>query len=320
MAKLKHILELHDQHTTQGSLGDSLGDGYLLATNALVRNLRQAAVRFGYRFTNVRFHAYDVMPLVVLPDILREKTVPYRDNVSVLRGIEAACPGVFDFEEVPLSGQSANLVLHESAHGVAHEVLKLHPLGVDRFAMRPRMRMNDDGHFRVHSAALDLLLGEAFANSCEMMANLPLADREARLIFGQSSYLFMAEADRPRYLDAIRIFGFEGAFKAVIFSYLYSNFLFRSEEQCDLEGVAREILGRSMPTAEEIRILGRVFAPAFALDPAFRLCTATFYFRLSGYELPLDEAVDFNFARAFFEIPALRERLTALARIAGQGT
>ena len=81
-------------------------------------NIRQISLSFGYKFKineKPLCKNYRVLPLLSLQDILRTRTIPYIDNVSLLHSI---VENQSEFSFAPgflLANLKRNFILHESA-------------------------------------------------------------------------------------------------------------------------------------------------------------------------------------------------------------
>ncbi|RYZ85279.1 MAG: hypothetical protein EOP04_16325, partial [Proteobacteria bacterium] len=92
--KIAKLLELHRQHTGEGSLAKSLGDGYLLKQNRIFRNIRKLTSAGGAVFSDAADRDYASLPFSQLERILNSKSIPYLDNTSVLSDLVLKLPDV----------------------------------------------------------------------------------------------------------------------------------------------------------------------------------------------------------------------------------
>ena len=122
---LDELLRAHDAAGHELALDDDLGDAFLLRENPMYRNVRVRLRALGYRLSAQPPFAAHVLPLLSLHDIYRSRVVPYRANVDALRALERECPRVFDIEALRSAGLEPNPIVHESAHCLARERLRL---------------------------------------------------------------------------------------------------------------------------------------------------------------------------------------------------
>ena len=289
---LKEILQLHHQYRSPHALSQSLGDAYLLKTNPVFRNIRMAAIEFGFRFQEKRFYHYDALPLTQLPKILSKKIIPYCDNVKALQEIEKIAPDVFQWEEVPPLRE--NLVMHESAHGVARELKKIY------------FRKNKD-HAKLTASqkkVLETLLEEAFANAVECLANVYCQNEMDDEILQKNSYIKESSANRKAIVSAVHCIGIEATFRLLQLSYLHANFLKPKFEEKSFKAALKIIFmhdedGIPKLSMKDQKVLQNAFKIGLSLDPAFTILTNSFCLRLMGLKESIYDLVNFDFLAAF---------------------
>lgn len=126
MVDLAELARLHQEATHPDRLDDVFGDGALLARLKPLARLRQRVRAFGYRFVSLDTlpGIYTILPLVLLPEILEQRTIPYRANARTMIDFAAGATGPI-FDEVTFEDTSPLcLVHHESAHALFFEIVR----------------------------------------------------------------------------------------------------------------------------------------------------------------------------------------------------
>ncbi len=257
--KLAALLEHHNKHSNvAGALSRSFGDGYLCANNRFYGRVRTQALEVGFKFSTDESDAYRALPLSQLDQILKSKTIPYTDNVTVLEMIEKKIPKQTTWDDLT-DNLKANLVFHEGCHAFANAKLQ----GVD-----PSLRM---------------LLEESYANACELLAIIDAEDQAHRIFLELNCYAFMID-DRVHLMNAAKDIGLSSLTRFMLLSYLHANYL---RDAIDFDRVLKLSLDKpaDTKTLKNLRQLSKI---AFKLNPRFREVTARFYFKLHGLNVKLN--------------------------------
>ena len=333
--KIRKILNEHQRHQPEGSLADNLGDGYLMTHNPIFKNIRTASLKAGIQFSSTRFHEYDVLPLIQLPKILKEKKVPYLPNVKPLLEIESVMPDQFQIYEAP--PLRANYVMHEAAHVLAR-TLRVKYLG-------ELILVPVSGGARVQSErqlALGIMMEEAFANAAETLLSLAATSAIHDEFVMKNAYVHEQPEMRGRLRTAVAKLGFDPVFKVVFYSFLHSNLLKRKINPKDLDRVFRLSLGgkaqaknagpktsnqKGAPTpgsASSIdpklqKDLREIFHGGFDLDPMFTGLTSSFCLRFMGIKTPLQNLFDFDFMARIESSPAHLQLIDAYSALMEKG-
>ncbi len=301
--KLKDLLTAHGNQKDSTALNDNLGDAYLMNHNWVYRQVREQALILGLRFTSNRFHDYDALSLTQLPKILKEKTIPYCDNVRPLREIEKQAPGVFSWSEVP--PLRANYLLHETAHVIVHQ-LRIKFLGKDS---KQRGQKSDE------QRVLSVLIEEAFANACESLANADALEGVHDEFLYKNSYVMEKAPARKLIREAIQRYGRRFTFRMLFFSFLHANFVRTQMDGIDFERVLKIASQKNEVTrlsSKDTLFLKKLFKVGFDLDPAFTLFTNAFCIRLMGVKRDLMDLLQFDFM-SYFNRPHYGQLLAAMA-------
>ena len=263
---------MHDQAKPEGSLQLSLGDPHLHLNNSIYRNIRNRFLELGYRYTKEDFCHYSVLPYASLGLILEKRLVPYFDNVTVLREIEASHPRKFLVDE--LVQVKANYTLHESSHCIAHEVLKT-------------ISLEAKGLSRDEAQALRLLMTESFANSVEALANTLNETPELRFFHSVNSYSIHDKKAAVSFKHAIDLVGVRDAYRLLYVAYLFSNCLHAEINRTQFS----ELLSLTIKDEETRRKaldsphVRKLVAYAFELSRDFRIQTTGFYLAYAGIKI-----------------------------------
>lgn len=270
--KLSRLLELHNKSTQPLGLAKNLGDSFLLENNHLYKLIRKKTVEFDFKYSHEPNSSYLALPLSQLENILKTKTIPYIDNVSVLDGIKDSA--VWDDITDNLK---KNNVFHESCHAIARTISSTF--------FGPQEN--------TETTIVRLMIEESFANSCELLGIIDVEDSAQRIFYETNSYIFMHD-DRFQLKKMVGQIGFQCSIQFLILSYLFSNFLREHISDSDLERM-QKIAGISNNPAIEIKNLRSVAKIAFELNPRFRWVTTAFYLKLNGINYSNQQLQQLNF-------------------------
>lgn len=271
--KISRLLELHSQCKPQYSLPNCFGDGFLIQNNPIYKAVRVATINANFTFTTEVTNDYLVLPLSQLDEVLRNKKIPYFENVSVLNQIEKKIPNTTLWDEVS-DNLKRNFLFHESCHAVSRTI-------ADRIFL---------GDLDQQKNVLKLMLEESYSNTCELFGVVDVDQPAHRLFYEMSSYIYVYE-DRVHLKDLINEIGRESSLKMMMMFYLHSNFQFESIDERALSRILK-LLAIESKEAKKIKKFRTISRIAFQLNPRFREVTSGFYLRLNGYEANL-AAFDF---------------------------
>ena len=300
--KLSRLWIQHQQFEAQG-LKDNFGDGYLVHHNKIYSNIRKKSLKNGFLFSSAENSLYQALPLSQLEWILSKKIIPYYNNVSALAEVNNKLPENILWDDIS-DNLKGNHVFHESCHSVARsltsEIIPKNPA---------------KNKFDLQKWTLIRLLEESFANSCELLAVTDASDVIHRIFFELNSYVVMFE-DRTHLKKSLHDLGAENLTKWMILSYLQANFLRPSINDQTFEKMLLFLKPHqsSFSTADKktLRAFSKI---AFQLNLRFRQVTTSFYFKLSGVTLPLNELLDFDFLETLKNSQELCQSLDLLAKI-----
>ena len=279
------ILDLHSSVQNPSVLTKSIGDGYLFQNNPLYKKLRTEFMSYNYKFTTEDFCHYVAMPFLSLPEILKQKKVPYFDNVTPIQYIEKTHPKKFRCEEI--IKPKTNHVLHESAHCVAEEYLKKMVIKIDFLSGEQNL-------------TLKMIMAESFANTIESVCNYWNTTPELRLLFEMNSYIIHYKKISHALKETIDLIGVKNSFDLVYISYLCSNFLLNEISPSEFNKI---ITAYFDPATTELilknKSTARIFNHAFELSMDFRLQTTGFYCQMAGLKTDIFKLVDIDLVTLF---------------------
>jgi hypothetical protein len=297
---LKQLLAEHRRYAARTPLATSLGDGYLYTHNTQFRNIRDWVRELGFQFTRDDYCHYRALPLAALPIILREQRMVYIDNATPLGRVERRSPGMF-LAEMGIRAIS-NAVLHESMHCIADRVL-------------PRAKTTRELVLRV-------LLAESVATTVDAFGVAYVRDDVHRIFHNYNSFYSLEPAAPFRTVlgRALRAHGALRCFKVLLFSHLYSSFLFKSVKRPELRRIS------ALTGAHDERHMFPLLASHVdRVNRTFRIRVAEFYFHhVHRIRKSIFSLVDFDFVQAIMDdtktisaIDQIALRLTTESPIAG---
>ena len=268
-----------DEIPAKNALQDAFGDRYLYRHNLVYAGVRDAAIGFGYRFSaedTPLWRDYQAFGVATLNRILFGGIVPYLDTgTSFLRLVKEA-PGA----TLPLSFIAANVksnhAFHESAHCVAHSVMRSFEGELRSIATDPT------------SAVLETVLAEAFANTVEVLGSV-FRNQEAadKLFYQLNSYYFPLQKRDDLMRRAAEELGAGTRFILLFLSHLEANLSTEnpSDAVCERVAEAGGCPARSAGLSRDITEAG------FELNIGFRENTNPYYFGLFGHRPGYDALV-----------------------------
>lgn len=269
---LATLLDLHDAARWPQGVACSFGDSLLCERSVIHRSVRARVLAQGYRISDAPTGTralYDCMPLFALEELLADRVIPVRDNVSALRHVVARQPNLT--LPLPLLARELgkNYLLHESCHCLAHDLL------FGRSSLRQRAR--DDSVELV----LRMLLAEAFAVGTELLA-AALADPAVALFGALSSYARFSEARRSLVQTCVEHLGWLGTLQASVYTSLLAQLILPGEAASGVAELALRHCGIPEASAAYSRAFLPLLQDANELAPGFRSVTAPTFFSFLG--------------------------------------
>ncbi|MGZ3691289.1 MAG: hypothetical protein ACXVAX_07285 [Pseudobdellovibrio sp.] len=281
--KISRLLELDTTTEVKLNVPQSFGDAYLINKNSLYRSIRRQVQVLGFKFSKQFGNSFNALPLSQLETILKEKTIPYTDNVTVLKDIEAKIPNVCDWDEVT-DNLKKNYLFHESCHAVARSYSEK--------TLTQKLTQTE--------LVIKLLVEESFANTCELLGIVDVNDSAHRIFYEANSYCYM-ENEKTNIKNLIQDLGFDFIFYFTLLNYMHSNFLYEKISEKNIESVVQFIVNNNLAETvqsnvstfyKRLKLISRI---CLELNPRFRFVTTTFYFHLQKINISHDELAQTNF-------------------------
>ena len=310
---LRELIDFHGQHFSKGSLKANFGDGYLMEYNPLYRSIRLSALDLGFKFSQSNYLEYQVLPLSQLESIIKTRTLPYIDNVKMLK--QLVKPQLtFNFKMGDLPEPKKNYVFHESCHAVARSL---------RYSYFTAKKKSVLSKREEQSQAVVLALEEAFANTCELLAFAFCSDNAALAFLKHNNYQDPSKTDKVIIDKSIAQFGFRAVFFITLFSFLYSNCLYKKLDFKELKQVKLFLVTKGLVEPSEIdfdqakkrKLLLKVFSLGLSLSLGFRLNTARFCARLYGYKQSIFKLYERDPLEVLQENPQFSELIDNLFKV-----
>lgn len=290
--KINRLLELHESFQSLG-LPHSLGDGYLMANNRIFRGIRERVLKAGYTLTSDRNEAYEAFPLLQLEEILKNKALPYSNNVIPFASLTPAQRAVISWDDVE-GNLKRNFVFHEGSHAVFRS---WRPLGTSDISLQ----------------VLWTLLEESFANTMELLGVIDAGDAAHRIFYEMNSYVCEFE-HRANLNSAEREIGEGILIPFLVLCYLHANFLREKITDTDFKFMLRLVAAEKLPEAslKSLRALSKI---VFNLSERFRFQTTDFHLRLAGVKTPYDLLHKMDFLKICAEDPSLLRVLKEISQL-----
>ncbi len=276
--KLARLLELHQQNQTDLGLSKNLGDGFLIKNNLLYGSVRKTAASLGFKYTDQSDSKYLALPLSQLETVLKNKTIPYVDNVSVLVDVENQIRNVTVWDDVT-DNLKQNHVFHESCHAISRSISN---------SIFENEKNQDNVIFR-------LLIEESFSNTCELLGIMDAEDTAHRIFYELNSYIFMPD-NRSQLKKLVTDTSLSSIIQFLIGCYLFSNFLHEKIKDADFIQLLKLFNLHDQPISVQ-KTMRSVSKIAFELNPRFRWVTTTFYLRLHGMTVSPESLAKIDFLK-----------------------
>lgn len=260
-----------DDIPAPNALSDAFGDRYLYRHNSVFASVRNAALDLGCTFSaedTPLWRDYQAFSLLALRRILETRTIPYFDTTAAFRRLLDSHPNLRLPPAFIASNVKRNYAFHESAHCVAHSLIR---------QMEPELRAlasHDSGRF-----VLEAILAESFANTAESLASvfrhMPVSDN---IFFPLNSY-FLRDSKREEILvRAGAECGPELRFLLLFLAHFEANLAASPPEDSTYDRIEESA---NCPAAEISRAR-EITGIGFNLSAGFRESTTPVYFELLG--------------------------------------
>jgi hypothetical protein len=261
-----------DNVPAPNALEDAFGDRYLYRHNRIFANIRDAALDLGYRFSaedTPLWRDYQSLSLMALHRILTAKIIPYFNTGATFGRLLDTDPAARLPPGFIAGNLKRNYAFHESAHCVAHSVMRRIEPELRSLAPREADRV-----------VLEAILEESFANTVEALGStfhhMPVSDN---VFFPLNSYFSCAQEREEVLNRAAAELGSELRFAVLFLSHFEANLAVEPPADSAHEGIAEAggCVASQAALAREISDTG------FKLSAGFRESTTPAYFELLGY-------------------------------------
>ena len=302
--KLSAILAAHRSGHGPATLRKNLGDAHLYRTNPVFRTVRRFAREHGYSYRSDDSR-YGGAPLFSLDRILKEKAIPYFDNVTGLAELERERPGFLRVSDFAAIGPRQNAVFHESCHALCHEVVN----GGDARALRG---VNDEALLRIVVIESSVMAAEQLA--CAYVAN----DALGRYLFDTNFYVKSQRGGDRIVRGALRKYGVARGYAliALVLTFTWS-YVARPGRQ-DLDCMLRN--AGIAPSPESRKDVAAAYRHFFLPRGAFsRTLLMDFHLVSHGYSRKVGHDGYLDFGAALQVFPHVLERMARVGALLTNG-
>lgn len=288
---LKDVLAFHHSYPADHSHRDILGDGYLMRSNPVYRNVKLSALKMGCEYVEA-YPRYLLLPFHELQKIVATKKVPYVPAAKLMEEVENARPETFTLGEVPMP---ESYHLHESAHVIADQIV-----GAVK-TKTPEERI------------LQSILCESFANTVDALACVPAVDDMHLYFISQNSYMKPQMKVMQAMSRLNEALGFRFVFMLTYLTYVHANFLTAPMKSKSVKELAAEYASEAKLTPKLLKDCQTVCALGDKLDPQFRILTTGNYLKMEGFEGEVYDLLNFDFRAILKKNPDFMKAIHSLA-------
>lgn len=263
---LARLCKEHRAFADKTLLSESLGDGALYERNHVFRNIRDAAIAAGCRYTTEDQNGYFAWPLVQLPTLLATRVIPYRKTFIAVSALAAADAHLFTTAHAESLELQPNVVMHESAHCIA-----------DSFWQRfVGDKLNGAAEL---ATLLRFTIAESFANATELAAMASCHSVEDRWFLSFNSYWSWHEEIANAWKTVAANLEPAAPARWVLACFISANL---QKKRLIPELSFMHALTPQKYDAEVQAALRLLHSEAFNLNPVFRRDTFDMFFRSVG--------------------------------------
>jgi hypothetical protein len=304
MLVIDDVIQCDERYPAANALPDSLGDRYLYTKNFVFRSVREAVLAAGYRFSSqdsVAWRRYQVFPLLSLRDILESRVIPYFDNLTVLRSMTAEHAQLRIFPKYFVESVKKNYVLHESAHCVASEVLRLESL------------LDKDFPSESEQWVLKSLVSECFANSVERLCAGYARSNSHVLFVSLNTYVLYEPTRYALVQNGLDTFGLADMFTLACLGFFHDNYTATAPDAAMKDSLFALAFTRRLNETEK-SLAAQLVDVCFRINAQFREETSPNFFGLYGCRQAFEDLC----AKDILGIDHCAEAIAAIAkRLAG---
>jgi hypothetical protein len=303
---LKDLLRLHHENLGENSLPVNIGDGFLYKFNPVFKNIRDAFLQRQYIYSDSNIEGYLSYPLLSLEEILSKRIVPYFNNLKWLEVMLEKAPDRFFLRHLYTTSLKGNYLMHESAHCLADFELN---------------KTGDSGPRLSREHLVEILMGEAFANSCEVLSHPFMWSASGRFFLKMNIYFQIDRAATASLVYLFKKLGFHRTIRLVFGSFLYANALFLKLGPVEIENLKSfaGIAGNEWDSPE-IQARWRILENAvMGLSENFRLQSTRDHLYLLGFGGEISELLDFDPLEVALKNSRIQNAVTGILKIMEQG-
>jgi hypothetical protein len=287
------VLDIHSNYSPEGSHSDILGDGYLLQSNSIYRNVKAFSMKIGCQYVEA-YPEYLLLPFHELPRIVSSKKIPYVPSARLMKNVEQSQPGVFATDDVPMP---ESYHLHEAAHVIAEHFLK---------------EVSVSG---AQEKILKAILAESFANTVDALSCAQVADDVHHYFIKQNCYMHPQKKISQAVTGLTPSMGFRFVFMLIYFSYVHANFLANPLSKKAVGELAERYAPGIKLNAKIQKDIQTVCAIGEKLDPLFRVVTTGNYLKQQGFKGEVQDLLDFPFIKVFAGNPGFSKATEAISSV-----
>jgi len=255
------LLEAHDRNQGDQTLKNCFGDAYLYQYNPIYQNLRKACVKLKTTFQSPPDSDYQTLPYTQLENILESQSIPYYDNVHVLRKL----PQRLDWSHLQNSLRK-NFIFHESCHVMARDKTKSHMERADSLQL-----------------IFLRLLEESFANTIELLSIIHADNQIHQAFYEVNSFTSLFE-HLGNFQKARQELGTFELFHMILMGYIFSNFLKTSLHESEFKLIL-DLTFKNKTRGLNDKALKSLLKLTCQLDLDFRLHITPLHLLLSGHKV-----------------------------------
>jgi hypothetical protein len=302
--KLRQVLALLKKFESNTLSISSTGDGYLCSESPLYRKIRQETLKNGFKFISDEPSPYFSCPLLGLNDMLKSKKINVWQNLYWLKRLEKERPDFYTLEDLYVLELNTNYLLHESAHAIAYKA-----------TFKTWKSFKDEK--KDNNFSMKVMIGEAFANTCEVLVQKPHLTPTENYIYRNNFYFTLTNEQHELIKKSKEAFGNISTTTILLLTFLYANFLYKDLDEKD----AQRIIKLSIPkdaskNSKDNRTLLLSLAKAIplGLNISFRLQTTRIYLTSIGYSGNIFKDLKVDPGRFLEKNPEMMEIINKLSQ------
>jgi hypothetical protein len=250
-----------------------LGDGYLFEKNKTYRTRRQTAVDLKIKFKKAN-KFYNLSPLLCLPSILIQKTVPYFENKKIIADFNSNSIKI-TADELLFLGTKTNHILHETSHVI----------------MWLAAQKNLDFK-KQNEIIIAFLLSESYANYSETIANVFASTEKHKDFLKLNSFWTYSESEVETLAQLRKKYNTYIVNTALFLCFLYSNFLYKKIGSRECKNI--NLFISSQNSKISLLDLQDIFAISSQLNIHFLIETGKIFWRTLGFKTDFFQSLDFD--------------------------